>query len=196
MKYEADLSEPCDRSLPSQPISIRKAQSRKKATNVSAMFDTRIIQSCYFDYRMKKNLSLVLAARSAFRALFTWSRHTTCAKDHGLFILITHKSTRSEREIQDVRLHKATYSSDSAAKPLTWFTGKAVSSLLSRFLKRKKKKCVKLQVLLLSSLSVFVSSSCLRKLSGNCSESSVLSLRKFQFETQGLGRMQLLDWAW
>ena len=44
-----------------------------------------------------KKLLNVLAARCAFRALFTWSRLTTCAKDHGLFILITHKSTRSER---------------------------------------------------------------------------------------------------
>ena len=45
------------------------------------------------------NLSQVLAAWSAFRALFTWSRRTTCtcAKDPGLFILDTHKSMRSEK---------------------------------------------------------------------------------------------------
>ena len=32
-------------------------------------------------------LSHVLAAWSAFCALFSWSRRTTCAKDHGLFYL-------------------------------------------------------------------------------------------------------------
>ena len=56
-----------------------------------------IVQSCYCDYRI--NLSHVLAAWSAFLALFTWSRRTTRAKDHRLFILITHKSTRSENPI-------------------------------------------------------------------------------------------------
>ena len=60
-----------------------------------------IIQSCYSDY----NLSHVLVTRSAFRALFTWSRRITHAKDHRLFfILITHKSTRSR-------------------SPITWFEG-------------------------------------------------------------------------
>ena len=42
--------------------------------------------------------NLALAAWSAFRALFTWSRCTTCAKDHRL-LLITHKSTRSENPV-------------------------------------------------------------------------------------------------
>ena len=51
-----------------------------------------IIQSCHFDYRIN-NLSHTMAAWFAFRALFTWSRRITCAKDHRLFILITHKST-------------------------------------------------------------------------------------------------------
>ena len=44
-------------------------------------------------------ISHVLAAWSAFRALFTWSWRTTCANDHRLFILITHKSTRWENPI-------------------------------------------------------------------------------------------------
>ena len=42
-------------------------------------------------------LSHVLAAW--FCALFTWSRRTTCAKDHWLFIIVTHKSTRSENPV-------------------------------------------------------------------------------------------------
>ena len=44
-------------------------------------------QSIYFDYRMNFFLFHFLAAISAFHALFTWSRHTACAKDHGLFYL-------------------------------------------------------------------------------------------------------------
>ena len=91
--------------LPSQSAS-EKHNQEKKPTNLCAHWEflktmclpcLRIIQSCYFDYT---NLSHVLAAWSAFRALFTWSWRTTRAKDHlGFFILITHKSTRSENPI-------------------------------------------------------------------------------------------------
>ena len=41
-----------------------------------------IIKSCYFDYRRNK-----LFARSRCVIYVSWSRHTTCAKDHGLFCL-------------------------------------------------------------------------------------------------------------
>ena len=51
-----------------------------------------ITQSCYFDYRINK-------------PLFTWSRRSTRKKDHGLFILITHKSTRSDNPIACCVLH-------------------------------------------------------------------------------------------
>ena len=44
-----------------------------------------IIKSCYCDYRINQ-FSHVLAAWSAFRALFTWSWCTACAKDHGGFL--------------------------------------------------------------------------------------------------------------
>ena len=84
---------PCDRSLSEQPISTRKAQSRKnKPTCLCAPREFRkrmyppciiIIKSCYSDYRIYKPF----IAWSALRALFTWSRRTTCAKAHRLFFL-------------------------------------------------------------------------------------------------------------
>ena len=54
------------------------------SNNVSAMFDNHTILLFWLEWT---NLSHVLAAWSAFRALFTWSRRTTCAKDHRLFSL-------------------------------------------------------------------------------------------------------------
>ena len=94
----------CDRSLSSQPISIPKVQSRKKCPQTFAHLVNFclpcliIIQSCYFDYRINR-LSHVLAAWSAFRALFTWSRPYERKGSWAFFILITHKSTRSENPI-------------------------------------------------------------------------------------------------
>ena len=74
---------PHDRSFPAQPISIRKAQSRKKPINLCAPREfiqkclpcLIIIQSCYFDFRINE-LEHTLAVWSAFRALFTWPRRT------------------------------------------------------------------------------------------------------------------------
>ena len=59
------------------------------------------------------NVSRVLAAWSAwsaFRVLFTWSRRTTCAKDHRLFknLNLTHKLTRLENPITGMDLVSAT----------------------------------------------------------------------------------------
>ena len=97
------LFQPRDQSLPAQPISIQNVQSRKKAhkplhtscisqKNVSAIFDNHTI---FIIVNMEwTNLSHVLAAWSAFLALFTWSWCATCAKDHGFFILVTHKSNK------------------------------------------------------------------------------------------------------
>ena len=99
-------STPRGRSLSAQPIRIRKAQSRKKRAHIPLRTlwisqklcspCLKIIKYCYFDYRLNKPFA---CSRDAVwsRALFTWSRLTTCAKDYGLFlVLITHKSTRSE----------------------------------------------------------------------------------------------------
>ena len=84
-----------------------KAQPRKKPTNLCA--SRAFLQKCLFyilqSYHLViltiewTNLSHVLAAWSAFCSPFTWSRRTTCAKDHRLLFLITHKSTRSENLI-------------------------------------------------------------------------------------------------
>ena len=78
---------PCDRSLPSQPISAQKPQSRQKA---------------HKPLRTSKHVS-------SKTLLFTFSLRvsccspdidgTTCAKDHRHFIIITHKSSRSENSI-------------------------------------------------------------------------------------------------
>ena len=56
------------------------------------------------------NVSRVLGAWSAFRVLFTWSRRTTCAKDHRLFLNLnlTHKLTRLENPITGMDLVSAT----------------------------------------------------------------------------------------
>ena len=97
---------PRDRRLPAQPISTRKAKWREiKPTNLCAPREFLkkclscliIVQSCYFDYRINKHFRCSRCV--IFRALFTWSQRTTRAKDHRLFILITHKSTRSENPI-------------------------------------------------------------------------------------------------
>ena len=56
------VSLPRDRSFPAQPISILRAQSRKKPTNLCTPRELlkkclprlRIIKSCYFDYRINK----------------------------------------------------------------------------------------------------------------------------------------------
>ena len=78
--------------LLTQAITTQKAQSRKKAhkpLRISwiswkmCLSQLIIIKSfLHFDYTIN-----TLAAWSAFRALFTWSPRTTCAKDHGLFYL-------------------------------------------------------------------------------------------------------------
>ena len=91
-----------DRSLPVQPISIRKAQSRKQPIYLCAPREFLkkwlpcliIKQSCYFDYRIDKRVACYCCL-----IYDSESRRTTCAKEHGLFILITHKSTRSENRI-------------------------------------------------------------------------------------------------
>ena len=81
-----------DRSLPVQPaISM--------PTNLCAPpeFLKKICLLCLIIMQFCYLASFwLIAAWSAFLALFTWSERTTCAKDHGLFILITHKATRSE----------------------------------------------------------------------------------------------------
>ena len=79
-------------SLSAQPISIRKAQSRDKSPHnfahlanfskyVSDMFDIHAILFLWLS-----NLSHVLVTWSGFLALFTWSRRTTRAKDHRIFL--------------------------------------------------------------------------------------------------------------
>ena len=98
----------CDRSLPDQ-----KAQSRKKgpqtfarfinfSINVSAMFDNQGILLLTLE---QTNLSHVLAAWSAFLALFAWSWYTAVRAQRiiGFFMLITHKSTRSENPVRWMR---------------------------------------------------------------------------------------------
>ena len=97
----------CDQSLPVQPISIRKAQSRKKAHKPSRTSHISpqmclpclvIVQSCYCDYRINKTF---LCSRCLICILDSGhlSPRTMHAKDSGLFIVITHKSTRSENPI-------------------------------------------------------------------------------------------------
>ena len=137
---------PRDRSLSAQPISIQKAQSRKKSHKPlhtswiakKCVCHARLIniQSCYFDYRINKpftcfhcvicvscsvhsDLSLrsgaiggganIQKCGSLLQVLpnlppallhrLLRSQHTTCAKDHRLFILITHKAMRSVNPI-------------------------------------------------------------------------------------------------
>ena len=55
------------------------------STNVSAMFGNHKIV-------ILTNLSHTLAAWTVFHAQFMWSRHTTCAKDHGLFLSYPYKA--------------------------------------------------------------------------------------------------------
>ena len=65
------------------PISIQKAQSRRKSPQTFAHLGH--VKISVILSAEQTNFSHVLAAWSAFRALFTWSRRTTCAKDHRLF---------------------------------------------------------------------------------------------------------------
>ena len=74
-------SEPKKRSL-----TIKRTHTFFKQMCLSCLIN---IKSCYFDYRINKHVPRVLAAWSAFRALFTWSWHTTCAKDHRLFLFLS-----------------------------------------------------------------------------------------------------------
>ena len=78
-------------SLSAQPISIQKAQSRKKkpiylcAPREFPKICLRrliIVKSCYCDYRMNKPF-----ACSRCVICVSCSVPTTCAKDHGLFYL-------------------------------------------------------------------------------------------------------------
>ena len=104
---------PRDRSLPSQPISTRKAQSGKKKAQ-TPLRNARIslkmcrpclvmMQSCYFDYRINKPFACSRCLTCISCSVHV-IRRITCAKDHRLFqepswlflILITHKATRSE----------------------------------------------------------------------------------------------------
>ena len=55
-----------------------------------------IIQSCYFDYRIYKPFT---CSRCVICVLCSIHLISAYAKDHGLFILITHKSLRSENPI-------------------------------------------------------------------------------------------------
>ena len=80
---------------PSQSESQNWAQPRNKRPHAFAhlVIATKmclswliIIQSCSFDCRINKPFD-TLTVWSAFLALFTLSRHTTCAKDHGLLYL-------------------------------------------------------------------------------------------------------------
>ena len=83
---------PRDGSLPPQPISILKAQSRQESPQTFAHLENFtqkmcppcliIIQSCHFDYKSTNPLRL-LAAWSAF----SWCERATRAKDHRLFYL-------------------------------------------------------------------------------------------------------------
>ena len=101
---------PRDRSFPAQPIIIRKAQSRKKAhvpLRTSWIFLPIIlkmslpcsimIQSCYFDFKIDKPFTCSCCVICVPCSLFIWSRHVLRAQRiMGVFILITHKSTKSE----------------------------------------------------------------------------------------------------
>ena len=96
-------STPCDRALPSQPISIRNAQLRKKSPdsfahfvnfskNVSAMFDNqRICRMSNFHVFLLRDLRFVLCSRDldVLRA----------QRIIGFLILITHKSARLENTV-------------------------------------------------------------------------------------------------
>ena len=93
----------CLPSLPSQSASEKHNQEKKAHKPLGTSWISPknclpclISKHSRSDYRI--NFSHALAGWSAFRALFTWDRRTctTCAKDQGLFILITHKSPRSE----------------------------------------------------------------------------------------------------
>ena len=72
--------------LPSQSVSEKHNQEKQAHKplrtswflKMSAMFDNQTILLFW-------NKPF---ARSAFRALFTWSRRTTCAKDHRLFLIL------------------------------------------------------------------------------------------------------------
>ena len=88
--------------LPSQ-ISIRNAQSRKKPTNLCAprVFLQKksamliIIQSCYCDYRISKPFT-------CSRCVICCSRDLDVQRAQrimGFYILVTHKSTRSDNAI-------------------------------------------------------------------------------------------------
>ena len=101
---------PRDQNLPAKPISTHKAQSRKKPTNLCAPREILKKKSVCHIWQSFNLVTLTiewtkishsLAAWSAFRALGSLgSWRTTRAKDHRLFfVLITHKSTRSENRI-------------------------------------------------------------------------------------------------
>ena len=72
--------------LASQSAS-EKHNQEKKPTNLCALGEFLKKMSAMFDDHTISLFSRVLAAWSAFRALFTWSWLTTRAKDHRLFYL-------------------------------------------------------------------------------------------------------------
>ena len=78
-----------------KPINL--CAPREFLQNVSAIFENHTI--LLFWIQNKYKLFAFLVERYAFRVLFTWSRHTSCAKDHGLFYLNNEvrKSDRMER---------------------------------------------------------------------------------------------------
>ena len=84
---------PRDRSLSAQPISIRKAQSRKKAHKPlrTSWISQKmcppcliIIQSCYCDYRINETFRM-FSPLNLFLVLFTWPQRSTRAKDYRIF---------------------------------------------------------------------------------------------------------------
>ena len=91
------------RSLPAvQPISTRKAQSRKKPTNLCApraflqqMCLPCLIQSCYFDYRINKPFTCSHCLICVSCSVHVISHVLRAQRLMGSFYL-THNSTRSE----------------------------------------------------------------------------------------------------
>ena len=76
----SDKNDPC---LPSQSASEKHNQAHNPLRTLWMCRPClMIIKSSYFDYQINKPFTLDL-----FCALFTWSWHTTCAKDHWCLFL-------------------------------------------------------------------------------------------------------------
>ena len=106
-------------SKPSTPPSPTNPPSSKQLTALLLRYfecpcTERLLQSCTTNtsaildhhkilfWRSNKNFSHVLAAWYAFRALSTWSRSTTCAKDHRLFFRLNYPQINEVRKSSHV----------------------------------------------------------------------------------------------